>query len=510
MKVDIIGGGIAGLSLGIYLQHNGFDTTIYERHTTAGGLCTGWKRGAYTFNGCMHWLLGSASGISFHTFWQELLDIDSLDFIYFDERVQFELPLRDRHGSNIFHFYNDVDRFEQYLTDIAPEDTKHIRLWMSRIRYIIPLLDYLPPVFEDRQWHRNLPLYVRLMRLAPMGLFMLRWSRITNTQFAKRFRNPFVRMAVAQLYEKEMRMAVLLFVQAYAAKRVAGYPIGSSLHFADKLAEAYTDAGGTLKTNTLVSGIVVADNQARGLRLADGTCTSADFVASAADWHWTVFDALGGRYITDNQRKLHNPPKERIFYSFCILYLGIAADLADLPHFFRFPVEPFASPDGTRYERLEVHIYNYDPTLAPRGCTTMAVNFQTREGQYWIDLRNNDLQEYRRQKAEFCQHVISLLTNKLGSHITDRISVADLTTPATYARYTGNRLGSSQGWTPNDNVAMPFPVTQTLPRLGRFVMAGHWMKAGGGIPIALHSARNAAWHICNALGRRFEPNKKGK
>ena len=49
MKVNIIGAGVAGLSAGCYLQMNGFETEIFERHSTFGGLCTSWKRGGYTF-----------------------------------------------------------------------------------------------------------------------------------------------------------------------------------------------------------------------------------------------------------------------------------------------------------------------------------------------------------------------------------------------------------------------------------------------------------------------------
>ena len=43
-KVVIIGAGIAGLSAGCYIQMNGYNTDIYELHTTPGGLCTSWKR----------------------------------------------------------------------------------------------------------------------------------------------------------------------------------------------------------------------------------------------------------------------------------------------------------------------------------------------------------------------------------------------------------------------------------------------------------------------------------
>ncbi|MBN2814686.1 MAG: NAD(P)/FAD-dependent oxidoreductase, partial [Bacteroidales bacterium] len=56
MKVSIIGAGISGMSLGCYLQMNGYDTVIYEKNALPGGLCMSWKKGAFTFDGCLHWL----------------------------------------------------------------------------------------------------------------------------------------------------------------------------------------------------------------------------------------------------------------------------------------------------------------------------------------------------------------------------------------------------------------------------------------------------------------------
>jgi phytoene dehydrogenase-like protein len=44
-KVIIIGAGVSGLSVGCYLQMNGFDTEIFEMHNLPGGVCTAWKRG---------------------------------------------------------------------------------------------------------------------------------------------------------------------------------------------------------------------------------------------------------------------------------------------------------------------------------------------------------------------------------------------------------------------------------------------------------------------------------
>ena len=69
-KITIIGGGVAGLSAGIYAAMNGFDTEIIEMHTTAGGQCTAWDRKKYRFDYCLHWLLGTSKG-AFNDIWKE-------------------------------------------------------------------------------------------------------------------------------------------------------------------------------------------------------------------------------------------------------------------------------------------------------------------------------------------------------------------------------------------------------------------------------------------------------
>ena len=55
-KIVIIGGGIAGLSAGIFAQLNGFESVILEKNKTLGGECTGWDRQGYHIDGCIHWL----------------------------------------------------------------------------------------------------------------------------------------------------------------------------------------------------------------------------------------------------------------------------------------------------------------------------------------------------------------------------------------------------------------------------------------------------------------------
>ena len=91
MKINIIGAGVAGLSVGCYLQMNGFETEIFEKHSRPGGLCTSWKRGEYTFDGCINWLLGSNESNPFYLLWSELIDMSSINFINHEVRMDIEL-----------------------------------------------------------------------------------------------------------------------------------------------------------------------------------------------------------------------------------------------------------------------------------------------------------------------------------------------------------------------------------------------------------------------------------
>ena len=91
-KVLIIGAGVSGLSVGCYLQMNGFDTEIFEMHNQPGGVCTAWKRQGYTFDGCIHHLAGSGPASRLYRVWQELGIFQRHQMTFYDSLMQVELP----------------------------------------------------------------------------------------------------------------------------------------------------------------------------------------------------------------------------------------------------------------------------------------------------------------------------------------------------------------------------------------------------------------------------------
>jgi phytoene dehydrogenase-like protein len=144
---------------------------------------------------------------------------------------------------------------------------------------------------------------------------------------------------------------------------------------------------------------------------------------------------------------------------------------------------------------MEVHINNYDQTLAPAGKTVISISYYTQNADYWINLRMSDPKSYLAKKQEFARMMIDQADLKLGG-LKEEIEAVDIATPATFERYTKNWKGSVQGWLPGRNIIAQSPVKSELPGLKDFYFIGHWTIPGGGLPVAIKSARDVVQKIC--------------
>ena len=332
-----------------------------------------------------------------------------------------------------------------------------------------------------------------MIKHIPLLLFMLRNRYVTNFSFAGKLRNPFLREAFRMIYDgEEFPLVILTIPLAFSDRKGTGYPIGGSFRFSKRIEEKYLALGGIINYNSGVKEILTKNNSATGILLDNGREIDADIIVSAADWYFTVFKALKGNYINKKILKLREGKSLQVYYSVINISLGISRSLAHLPHFSRFPIpEALASPDGTFYNRMELHVYNYDPTLAPAGKTCVSVSFYTRNGDFWIDLHKQDHQEYEKTKYGFARMVIDMLELKVGG-IKEFVEVMDVATPATFHRYTNNWKGSTQGWLPGKNILASSPVAFELPGLKNFYYCSHWSLPGGGLPVAIKTASDLA------------------
>ncbi|RLG50792.1 MAG: NAD(P)/FAD-dependent oxidoreductase [Thermoproteota archaeon] len=492
-RVVIIGAGIAGLSTGCYLQMNGYETEIFEMHSAPGGLCTSWKRKEYTFDGCIHWLVGSSPSVSVHRVWMELHAIQGKEIVDFDEFCRIE----GRRGE-VFTVYTDADRLEEEMLRIAPEDERAISEFMGAVR---KFAEFDLPVDKAPELYGPIDGIKFLLKFHPYLRLLRAWKGITIGSYAKRFKNPFLREAFPLILgiDEQCTMVVLIATLSWMHLKSAGYPIGGSLEFARSIEKRYISLGGKVHYNSKVSKIVVKNNRAVGVKLADGEVYDADIVVSAADGHYTIFEMLDGKYVDEEIMSMYSNWK--LFPAICQVSLGVARSFDGHPHALNFPLDtPLLVDSENRVERLFVRIYNFDPTLAPKGKTPVILHLPADHG-YWTRLREADIQKYRREKERLATSVIDILDKKLGD-IASRVEVYDVATPATYIRYTNNWKGSFEGWLPTPST-FGKRIRKTLPGLKNFYMVGQWVEPGGGLPAVALSGRNLAQIICKKDGRKF-------
>ncbi len=476
---------------------NGFETEIFERHSTFGGLCTNWSRKGYTFESGFQWLLGSNRHNPFYLLWSELIDMESIRFVHHKTRMDIEVSdSADRFGSKVFHLYTNLDRLEEYLLSIAPEDKKPVTQFIRSIRKmqnfeIPPMVREVPDILPLRR-------KIRFIRYLPLLFFLNRVRKETNVTFAAKLRNPFLKEAFQLIFDgDELPLLIHTLPLAFNDRNATGYPAGGSVGFVGKIEKRYLELGGKIRYQAEVEKIVTEQNKAVGLLLKNGGFIASDITVSAADWHFTIFEALEGKFVNDTILKLSRQERLKVYYSVFVVSLGVAANYNQHPPFMRFPLDrKLVSPDGTEHNRMEIHLNNYDPSAAPAGKTVVYLSFYTRQADFWIDLREKDYPGYLEQKQDFAEQIIGAADERLPG-LRSNTEVIDIATPATFRRYTRNWKGSVQGWLPGENIISQSPVKTVLPGLKNFFFTGHWTIPGGGLPVAIKSARDVAKIICH-------------
>lgn len=490
-KIVIIGGGIAGMCAGVYAQASGYQVEVLEQHTTPGGLATSWKRGEYTFETCIHWLVGSSPDGPLNAQWREVFDIDRLTFIYAEEYQRIESD-----AGQALRVYSNVDRMEAKLLREAPEDAGEIRAFTAAIRVLadLPMQDLMNGPWPRRAW--------AMLRLAPRLPLLQHWAAMSAVDYSKRFKNELLRRFFGDSGTAEMSVIALAFMFAWMNRRNAGYPIGGSRAIVDLIFERFRALGGTLRTGVKVAKIRVENDIATGVQLTDGAFIGADWVISAADGHTTIYDLLSGKYKNDSIDRLY--ARQPVFPSYIQVSLGVAQDLSGEPGYLAHILGvPLQVDPATALTNVTFRIFHYDPTFAPRGKTAITCFLPTFNFAYWVELQRNDPARYETEKSRIADAVVAVLDRRLPG-LRGQVETIDVSTPASVIRFTGNWKGSMEGFLPTPGTLFA-SRRQTLPGLGRLLRVGQWVSPGGGLPTGLMTARAAIQRICRQDDVPFLP-----
>jgi phytoene dehydrogenase-like protein len=487
-KVVIIGGGIAGLSAGVYALRCGFDVTILESHSIAGGNCTSWRRGGYLFEGGMHWLTGSDKNEPINKMWRHVGALDDSVIIHRPEPYM-------EYGYNgaPVRFYRDVDETEKHLLALSPADGKEIKKFCGNIRKVqklsMPVTD-LRGVKVTRKIHT--PPSFLLSALSAMRL-MTAFSKISREQYVSRFTHEGIREAIRSCTNDKSGIVTVFFSLGTFARGDGGFPEGGSLPFVGRIVDTFKSLGGEIHYNAKASRVVVENGKAVGV-VAGGNRFPADAVIVAADTMQMeyLFDSPLKSPWLDEMRAVTEP-------TMCtFVSIGINADLKKYPKNYIFKLKkPFKLAEKS-HEYLSVNNYADDPAYSPIGKTAITVILDGYSYDFWRKAKEDN--RYAEEKQRIADAVISALAEQIPQ-INGNVEVCDVATPLTYERYCGNWKGS---WMTEMTPKMKMnSYPAAIKGLGGVYFAGQRMMPPGGLPVALVSGRTAVQYLCRDTATQF-------
>jgi phytoene dehydrogenase-like protein len=491
-KVVVIGGGVAGLSTGIYGQMNGFDMEIIEMSSITGGQCTAWVRKGYRFDYCLHWLVGTAKGV-FYDLWRETNVINS-DTVIHDHDVH--TAILDDNG-NEFIIYTNIERWKKYLMELAPEDAAGIKRMcgdMKKASYFEPLVK-ITKISDLFEYSRG------FIKMSPFLPLVVKYGKKNCSEYFNdlNLKNDKLKGFLDSMFgDRNFSALAFIMMLGWFDQKNAGYLLGGSLPFAKRMEEKYSSLGGKLRTGKRVSKIIVENDAAKGVILTDGTVINADYVVSAADGYSTIFDMLEGKYISMEIQNAYDTWE--LFTPLVQVSFGIDMEVKS-----DYPSQSIIAK-GKHIGSTELKSgyslmnYSFDPTMAPEGKTVIVMRFES-PWDNWKDLKDND---YKAEKEKIKTDAIALLELHFPG-VTKHIEIADVATPSTTVKYTGVWKGSYEGFLPAAN-NITKTLKNTLPGLSNFYMAGQWLFPGGGLPPSVMSGKTAIRKICKNEKRAFVVN----
>ncbi len=488
-RLVVIGGGVAGLSAGIYAARSGYRVTILEMHDLPGGLCTSWRRKGYLFDGSVAGLAGTGPSAPIYRLWQDLGVIDGCP-LYDPEDFG---SVVDPSGRSVT-VYTDIDRLEAHFLDEFPLDAGQVCDFTKALRACARLdIPFPSGDGRGRAGRRARDTAAQLLSLPAV----VRYGRLTLREFDRRIRDPFCYQVFNNLVHfggPDVPLLTVLLPLAYAHRRLTGIPRHGWLDFARAIERRFLDLGGEIRYRTKVTGLRTSAGAVTGVVLDCGEIVGADRSLSAVDGQFTRTSLLGepddGRF---DLGRLSDQPVQ--------VNLGVDEVWEGPARTYLLPAQPSAG--GRRQSRITVHHKHHDKQAAPPGKSALTV-FLESGYPFWRDLAA-DRPAYEAEKRRCAELVVEEI-DKRRPGFAARVEVVDVSTPLTRERYTGNRMGAMQARRPDAGVMRALlrgGPRYDHPGLDGFWMAGQWVESWGGITTAAQSGHKAVRAMCRRDGVTF-------
>ena len=482
IKVVIIGGGVAGLSAGVYARLAGFEAEIYEKNTIPGGECIGWNRKGYHIDNCIHWLTGTKKGTELYDVWKTVGALsDETEYAKVDSFYTSE------YKGEVATLWNDLERTEKELKALSPEDAEEIEKFIQYVEYSKQCL--FPAKKPMEMW--GIRDYISMgAKIKDFPKVMKELGNVSLEDYAKRFKHPLLQRLMCDYLPKSYCTYSFLVSYATMADGNGNIPLGASLQMSLRMEKRFKELGGKIFYGKDVKSIVAEKKNANGIELSDGTFVTADYVIPAVDTYVLFHKLLPDGYTPEELKAAYdNPQAYPATSGFQVAFAVNKSDHYGETYF--IDIDPL-KVGSTTFDRMYVKSYGYDD-LFIQGDKMVIQTCITQTDEDFAFWKKLSAKEYEATKKNLSEEVAKRI-GKAFPEMNDSIEFLDVWTPVTYERYCNAYHGSYMSFVTTP-MGKQIKMKGRLKGIKNLYVAGQWTNSPGGLPVAVVSGKYAIQRI---------------
>lgn len=491
--IIIIGAGLAGLTAGVYAQLNGYNAIILEHHDKPGGVVATWKRGDYTIDGGMHFLMGQKPGTPLYDLYTEVGVMPGTETAPMEPYMRY----MDEATGRSITLSSDLDKTHRTLLAAFPDDEQLINELIAGAEKI-GRGDF---GFGQMEKPPELTTFTDTVKMfwgmrSTAKYYTGKYS-LAIKDYSAGVKDSLLRDTLNNVFMPESPVWFVMMMLGILGAGQAAKLKNGSLDFARRIEKKFTDLGGQIKYCSTVKEIIVEADRAVGVRLETSEEYRAGAVISAADGHSTIFDMLGGAYADLKTKERYE--KWPLLRPFVAVNFGVDMDFDGEPSFGVYRADPPLAAGDMVFDQVGTRIFNYSKAFSPKGKTVVQIYLET-DWEPWEALRS-DIQAYKNRKTDVARVAAAFMERQYPG-FENAIEMTDVSTPYTMWRYTRNWKGAYEGWLPAGDLILK-TIPRTLPGLKDFYMAGQWVIPGGGVPTSMLTGMHAVQLLCRRDKKTF-------
>lgn len=477
-KAIVIGAGIAGLASAVRLAKKGYAVEVFEANSYPGGKLSEFTNNGFRFD----------AGPSLFTV-PELVD-ELFVLAGKNPKAYFNYQRLD----DVCHYFYedgttltawaDVNKFAEEAQEKTGVDKRKVLKHLNKSRYIYNSTAHL---FLEKSLHklsRNFSFKTvwSILQLPFLNIFTTMDAANASTMNNEKMRQLFNRYATYNGSNPYKAPGILNIIPHLEFNKGAYFPKGGMHSITLSVFQLAKDLGVAFHFNNKAEKIIVKDKKAVGVSVL-GKDIFADVVVCNMD----VVPAY--RYLMPEQKQPEKILKQERSSSALIFYWGIKHEFSQLGLHNIFFSDNYKEEFAEIFDKKTIY---HDPTVyinitsklektdAPEGCENWFV---------MINVPYNDNQNWDELIPIARKNILEKLSRLLNTTIEELIVCEEILEPRTIESKTQSYKGALYGTSSNTRMAGFFRHPNFSKNIKNLYFCGGSVHPGGGIPLALSSAK---------------------